>query len=33
VIHDGADDPQNGVVAKFLKINDRPLELAGPLDR
>jgi hypothetical protein len=33
VIQDSADDPQNGVTAKFRKINARPLELAGALDR
>lgn len=33
VIQDGGDDAQNGVTAKFRKINDRPLELAGSVDR
>lgn len=33
VIRDSGDDPENGVTVKFRKINTRPLELAGAIDR
>jgi len=33
LIRDGKDDPRNAARVDFAKINDRPLELAGPIDR
>ncbi len=33
VLFDGADDPKNGTRIVLPKVNDRPLELAGPVDR